>query len=228
MDEIIGILREQDSFAVAQRVESDGSAAEIARRYQELLRNLYWKSRDLRAAISVGRLGVHYCLMQATQSADDAAKRLRGDAKQMAYDIGSFAWPGWAETGITIGEAEIHAGHDAAKLNLRLAIELQRPDKPMCNAYWLLGAHAIVDGRTADAIQNFAQAADYAGKAQDAAAAAMNRAYANLARLAATRGDAACERELHASIQVLDAMASEDSLAYAQQLRTAKGVFVPK
>src|SRR5438874_1452969 len=110
MYEVLELLRGGgDTFAAAELVERDAASAghtAIGKRYFELINDLYWKAKDVSAAMSLGRLGVHYCLMHGTPE-------LRDLAKQMAYNLGSSAWPGWAEPGVTITDADLVAGHDA-------------------------------------------------------------------------------------------------------------------
>jgi hypothetical protein len=229
LNEITDLLRGgADTFAAAEWVERDGAAighVAVAKRYAELITELYWKAKNLSAAIALGRLGIHYCLTHASPPPPAEASELRGIGKGMSFNIGSFAWPGWAEPGITISDADLAAGADAAKLNLRLAIELQRPPKAMSNAHWLMGAYAIVDRRTADAVDYFERAVALSEAAYDPAAAMMNRAYASLARLAAEPASVDREVEFTKAMKDLNAMQSDDAAFFVKQLITARQVF---
>lgn len=230
MDELLNLLSELDWFALAERVEAGGSALEVARRYFDLLNELYWKQKDLPRAIVVGTLGIHYALLRAAEQDRTTeaitARELRGVAKQMAYNIGSFAWPGWAEPGIAIGQAELASGRNAAQLNLRLAVELNRPPDRMANAHWLVGAYALADGRTTDAVTAFDRAAALNLLSADRASSAMNQAYTALAKLAVEPHSVARDDEFNNALKAIETVESEDSSFYVHQLKTARGVFV--
>jgi hypothetical protein len=71
---------------------------------------------------------------------------LRQRAKHLAYNAGSFTWPGWREAEIDPSPADLAFGMDCARLNLRLAIELNRPPMGLSKAHWLIGAHAMALG----------------------------------------------------------------------------------
>lgn len=223
MDDILNLPDDLDSFAVAQRIESTGPPLEVARRYADLINELYWKRKDLPRAIVMGTLGIHYAMLRADD--DAAGSELRGVAKQMAFNLGSFAWPGWAEAGITITPAALAAGRDAARLNLRLAIELNRPPDRVANAHWLVGAYALADGRTDEAVAAFERAAALDDSVTELAAAAMNRGYVALARLALEPNSLAREQVFVTALKAIEAVESEDSLFYLDQLKTARGVF---
>src|ERR1700721_2000959 len=128
MNEILQLLHEGDSFAAIEEIQKEGFPLEIAARYQALVSNLYWKAHDLQAFIAIGRAGILYCLGQSlvSKSADEIEK-LRSIAKGLAFDVGSFTWPGWEEPGINPTAADLAVGMDCAWLNLRLAIELKKP-----------------------------------------------------------------------------------------------------
>jgi len=229
-NEIADLLRgNADTFAAAQRVERDAAVIgylAVAKRTAELINDLYWKAKDVRAATWLGQLGLHYCLTHASGITSEEASGLRLAAKEMAFNIGSYAWPGWAEPGITITEPVLGIGRDASRLNLRLAMELNRPAKGKSNAHWLIGAYAIVDRQTADAVAHFEQAAAFSEEANDPAAAMMNRTYACLARLAADATSADCAASLENALSVLQVSGLEDAKFYAGQIRTAHKVFV--
>ena len=114
-----------------------------------------------------------YCLGQtlSLEASSRQREKLRSSAKALAYDIGSFTWPGWEEPRISPTADELAAGRDCARLNLRLAIELQKPPERVSMAHWLLGAHALA-ARDFDLAEKEFQLAQAAFPAADAAAAA--------------------------------------------------------
>jgi hypothetical protein len=231
-EEVAKDFQTGDSYAVIERIHRDGGTpTDIAKRYQELANDLYWKSKHAPAAVRLSAGGIAYCLTKATELATTDATTshaLRDIAKQMAFNLASFAWPGWDESGITLTPTEINAGADAAKLNLRLAIELNRPPKGMSNAYWMLGAYAIVDRRIEDATAAFERAAEVSEQVPDAAAVAMNRAYGAMARTLAQASTPDVERDFDRAMEHLRSIPSEDATFYAQQIVTARRVFSSK
>src|SRR5689334_2295384 len=113
-EDVEKVFQTADSYAVIERVQRDGgTSVEIAKRYQQLANDVYWKSRHAAAAaavaVAVSRGGISYCLTKSLEcAATDAAGSLtlRDIAKQMAYNLASFAWPGWDEPGITLTPAD--------------------------------------------------------------------------------------------------------------------------
>jgi hypothetical protein len=231
-EEATKLFQTGDSYTILEQIHRDGSTpTDIAKRYQELANDVYWKSKHAAAAVGLSAGGITFCLTKATDLATTdatAARALRDTAKQMAFNLASFAWPGWDEPGITLTSAEIRAGAEAAKLNLRLAIELNRPPKGMSNAYWMLGAYAIVERRVEDASAAFERAAELAEQVPDAAAVAMNRAYGAMARTLAETSALDVEREFDLAMEHLRSIPGEDATFYAQQIVTARRVFDSK
>jgi hypothetical protein len=223
------LVQAGDLCSVSEQVEGvagqDDDAAAVWKRYAELANDLYWKAKDLTAAVKVSQLGIDYCLGKSALYAAEQRDALRGQAKALAFNLASFAWPGWAEPGITIDDTHLAAGRDAAKLNLQLAIELNRPAKPMSNAHWMVGAYAIVDRQFDEAVAAFERAAAFNQTAKDDAAAAMNRAYAVLARLAAAPHDPAFQAAFNSSLDAIRQTKADDASFYVEQLQTARQVF---
>ncbi len=85
---------------------------------------------------------MHLCKLEDPE----LANKLRSGAKGCADDFASYAWSGWDEPGITITQADRAAGFDAARVNLRLAIELERGDLPTSRAHWMVGAYYLETG----------------------------------------------------------------------------------
>lgn len=137
-EEIQQLLRGRDSFAAIELIQKQGIPLEIAARFKSLVTELYWKTHDLPAVVVIGRAGILYCLGQSLTAGNspEAARKLRSFAKGLAYDIGSFTWPGWEEPGIHPTPDEIAFGRECANLNLRLAIELNKPPVP---SRWPIG-----------------------------------------------------------------------------------------
>lgn len=95
------LIESGDFSAAVTRIESEGTAAEVAWRYDEAVRELYWKAKDLPTAIAIGRAGIGYCMRRVDESSEPAQRDFFGTrAKALAFNIASFSWPGWAEPGI--------------------------------------------------------------------------------------------------------------------------------
>jgi hypothetical protein len=132
------LLQTGDSFRAIEQIQHEGTPSEIAARYQSLILDLYWKAHNLPAVVTIGRAGILHCLNQslATDVSPESKDKLRWIAKAIAFNVGSFTWPGWEEPGIHPTAADLATGRDCAKLNLRLAVELKKPPKAIgrcCN-----------------------------------------------------------------------------------------------
>jgi hypothetical protein len=103
-NEIIQLLQAGDTYAAIQYVHQEGSPREIAKRFGEIVGELYWKAKDLPAVIAVARGGIHYCLgkMREATEADDVGF-FGSQAKMLAFNLGSYVWPGWDEPRISPG-----------------------------------------------------------------------------------------------------------------------------
>lgn len=226
LDRVIEIARTSDSFAIAEYVQGSGDARQVADRYDRLVRSLYDK-RELPAMIVTARAGILYCL---TQSADNGARDpklandLKGAAKTIAYNLGANTWPGWDEKDIVLSPAEVAAGLDAARLNLRLGQELKRPPGPIAAAHWLLGAQLLAAGRHADAVKEFQASAAIARESKDAANELMSAGYAGLAKMLGKVGSDG-EREFKAARERLETEKIQDGKFFSDQLETARKVF---
>ena len=231
LSELQSLLRTADSFTAIEHLQRHGTPAEIAARYEALLSDLYWKAHDLPAAITIGRAGILYCLTQslAPGTAPHSAHHLRSIAKGLAYDLGSFTWPGWEEPGINPMPADLAVGRDCAQLNLRLALELKRSPERLSMSHWLIGAHALAARDFAQAEQSFRQAQEVL-PVTDPAAQSMhpcNHGYLAIAQLCQNPADAAAEKRLAEIMTHLGARADDDAKTYLPQLQSARRLFVP-
>jgi hypothetical protein len=194
--------------------------------YQKLQLDLYWKQRDLPVMVAFSQAGIQHCLTAADKGVDSSeALALRGSAKQLAYNLASFTWPGWNEEGIAITASEIAVGLEAARLNYRLAEELGRPDKAKANALWMLGAQQLASGALQLAGDTFLRGKTIAQQSGDVSLWHMLQAYALLARVLADPMDNESRARFEGSTELLNQDASQDSQEYARQLVVAWTVF---
>ena len=99
--------------------------------YRQAVRDAYWEAKDLGAVTSYASAGYAHCLSAAVAAEEEAAHRLRSEAKALMYDLASFTWPGWGEPGVEVLERDLRIGFDAAITNLRLARDLDKGDLPL-------------------------------------------------------------------------------------------------
>lgn len=189
---------------------------------------MYWEHKDVAGVAAMSRVCIAEALAAAErvkrEGAAEEAKQWSTVAKKLAYNLASFTWTGWREEGVTIGEAERVAGLEAAKLNLRLARELERPPRALANALWVLGAQYLAAAGFEEAMAAFETGSVYAQKAGDALQERMLEAFGLLSDVAA--GEGGQRGALDAAVAALEAEGSEDATEYARQLRVATDVFV--
>jgi len=153
---LVTLLEHVDAFAVVEHLQALGDGEEVSAAYDQLLRDAYWEHKDLRMVMLLGTAGIYFNFVQAKVTTDDAARmKFKSAAKRLAYNIGSFSWPGWAEQGITITESDRVRGLEAARLNMRLALELQVPFDKIEAAAWLMGAQLLAAGQVEEALFQF-------------------------------------------------------------------------
>jgi hypothetical protein len=147
----------------------------------------------------------------------------------LAYDIGSFTWPGWEEPGIRPTPDEIAFGRECASLNLRLAIELNKPPLRVSMAHWLIGAHALATGEFEKAETEFQLAQNVFASNDDESKSVepCNMGYLAITRLCRNPSDAAARASFEAIVSQLAARTDEDAKAYLAQLLTARRRFAP-
>lgn len=217
-EEIRTLVNGSDTYAAVESIAKSGDALTAAKLFLTITTDLYWKSKDLTKVMAIGSAGVTFGLTRAVVEADQTiAEQLRGTAKAISYNLGSFCWPGWAEPGIEIGKNECAFGHDAAKCNLRLAIELKRPAKAMGNAYWLIGAYELVNREFDQALKAFELAQN--ALADERAMALMAAGYRELAKQLRSDGKSP---ELEKAKAALVDEGSDDGKAFAEQLTTVE------
>ena len=228
LDRVVAVADQQDTFAAIAHVESLGEPLDVAKEYAQLVQGLYNQKKNVPLMLHIGRAGVQYCLSEARRLDDpksETAQQLRGYAKMMAFNLSVNCWPAWEDEGIVLARAEIAAGQDLARLNLRLAKELQRPADKIASAWWLLGAHQLAASEPQPAIESFAQAAALSGEAEQPEGVWMAKGYAAIAKrtLDASRDEGG--KEFQAAIAELRKLDTDDSRFYAEQLEAVDKFF---
>lgn len=222
--EVARLLDEQDSFAAVQFIVQQGAPPEVMRLFGDVAQWLYGERKDVGGMIAVARAGIQFGLSEAVRSSGEEATQLRGSAKALAFNLASNTWTGWQDAGITLTASERHVGLDAAKLNLRLAIELQRDDLPLCNAHWILGAQQLADDRLEPAKASFAKAVEHAQAAGRAEFVLMSRGYGAMAEVLKDP-NSAVHREFDECVAELRKLDTDDSRFFADQLESVLAYF---
>lgn len=227
---ILAQLDAHDSFAACRAIERGRTALQAAELYHATAQALYHQRQNVRSMVALSRAGIHLALTEAErlQPADpELAVQLRGQAKTLAYDLGSNLWPGWQDEGIELAPADLATGLEAARLNLQLAEELNRPPLPRCNAHWLLGAHELAQDHSPAAREQFNWARQQAEHAARPDYALMCRGYAAIAALRMSPGDTAAASDFATVLRDLRAIGSEDATFFAGQLESVRAQFAP-
>jgi hypothetical protein len=193
---------------------------EIAKRYHSLAKDRYWKHKDLAGAITLFDEGIGFANSEMAHCLDLAKiKEMNGVCKAMHYDVASFCWPGWNESGIAIGPGEVLRGERAAHKNLELAFELGRTGAPLADAHWMLGAYNLCFGRLEKALEMFGEFERIAVAAEDEGRALLASGYLALTQV--LQGDQSAKARLSAIQSELEAGNIEEGKFLAEQLSTA-------
>jgi len=190
------------------------------------MKHKYWQEKDLVGTLAFARAGTQFGLQSALrydQSDPELAFKLRRGAKGFAYDFASSAWGGWDEPGVEITSADQAAGFDAARVNLRLAIELERGDLPASRAHWMVGAYHLADGKYSQSIKSFEQGIVFAKKADARADEMLNQGYILISKLLASPEDRPAREAYNDLKAVFQKIEHGDD--FTRQLDTAHVVF---
>lgn len=228
-DHILQLLREKGSAAAVEFAFASADALAATTALDELMRDLYWKQKDLAAAVAIGHAAAQHALSSAkafVSSDQDVAAQLRSKAKTIFYNLASFTWRGWGEEGIVVTPADEAIGREAALANLRLAVELDKGDLPLSRARWMLGAQQLSARSYDDAAASFQKAAEHAHAAGEQGETLLAIAFERLARFLNHPDD----RALFDSIApVLAELAKvKDGEFFAQQVRKAMEIYAPE
>ncbi len=221
-DPLIETLKSLARQADSRAIESSLAASDPQRAAEALSTvqlDLYWTHKDIPAVVTLSGAGIAHLLKLDQQSSGD--HHFGNHAKALAFNLGSFTWPGWAEPGITLTPAAIAAGLEAARLSLRLAEELNRPEKAKAKAHWLLGAHQLSAAEFVPASNSFRTGKSHAAKTDDPLLAQMLDGYLLLTHLLTDPENPQARRDFDSAITTLREENSEDAREYANQLTTA-------
>lgn len=209
-------------------IESLGAPSEVCDIYDQAVRDLYWLDKGAKNLVVVGYRGISFCLKQAASSisTDPAlAEGFKGQAKTIAYNVAANSWPGWGDEGVVISRADMESGLEAAKLNLKLAVELKKGADKVAAAYWLLSALELALGQFPASISSIDQSNSYAAEVKDQTVLAFGEGFKGLILLAAGSKDQGVQL-FEAGVGQLQEIGTDDANFYISQLQTAKKVFL--
>jgi hypothetical protein len=221
----IDAIEKGDRFAAVELLNQQDPqlAAEV---YGKLQSDFYWNRKDVPLMVAISQAGIQHGLTAAVRVGDaEFARALRGSAKALAFNLASFTWPGWDEKGISLDRSDLAAGMDAAKLNLRLAEELDRPDEAKANACWVLGAHRLTVLDFDGAEEAFLWAGALAAKARAAVLSKAMDVYALMAKAFAEPDHAETRRKFDLALAALRCDERKGAEFFAEQLEVAFRVF---
>lgn len=195
---------------------------ELIEAFDQVLRHAYWQQKDLPGAIQVGQAGIALGEQLASRFPEQT-NEIKSQVKAIQYNLASFTWPGWDETGFEITPEQVRLGLAAAKQNLRLAIELKKAPLPLSRAHWMLGAQEMAVADYSSARKDFAQAEGFARQAGSQAEALLAQGFALLATMLANPDDLALSSKL---AEVKTGLANEkDGEFFVKQIEDAWHVF---
>lgn len=227
--ETLQVYSDEGPFAAVARVCGEGDPILSVRSLNDLMRQVYWKERDLTLALAFGRAGHQHASTTAARMLGRDPERmtqLLSAAKAFTYDIASFTWPGWDEKGIEIAETHLKEGLAAARENLRLAKRLAKGPLALSRAYWMLGAQEMASSNYASSIKAFALATEQGRAAGSRGEELLARSFGDLVVLLGSPDKQAASRQLEASLSEL--RKEKDGEFFAAQVETARRVFEPR
>ena len=229
LEETLKLWAEKDAAAAFAHLE-EGTPEQIGERYSELANDCYNERKDVAAMILASRAGIDFCLRRARELAttdEPTATKLRGRAKMISYNLGANLWPGWKDP-VVLSVTDRAIGLDAARLNLRLGQELDRPAEPLGHAHWLLGAQLLAANKHTDAAKEFATSAAKFKEAKKPTEEQMGVAYEKLAQRLGDPKNADHQTALQAALKTLTELNNDDAKFFAEQIRTAEEAFLAK
>ena len=159
----------------------------------------------------------HADRVEATDPVQTA--ELRRFARGVAFNIASFTWPGWGDSPEPISEKQQQLGLQAALRGLELA---SQAEDVTSNILWITGAHQLNAKQYDAAIESFEQAKTLA---RNDFFRSMHAAWQMLTRVLAANGTEGLA-DFERAVSDLRAADFEDATFFADQLTTAKGVYL--
>ncbi|MDH5372111.1 MAG: hypothetical protein OEX97_04115 [Acidimicrobiia bacterium] len=222
IDKARELLGSKDAAALVEFLTDESvDHIEALDAFRALANEAYWEDKNLDRALTTARAGITVALALAPESS--RPYDLRSAAKALAFNLASFAWPGWDEDGVKIERHHLAEALDAARTNVRLAVELEKGSIVIGRGHWMVGATLLAMGRYQEAIAEFLTARLSADEGRSDVESAMAEGYEALVRVIERPGEQALDDELSEILERLQSM--DDGATYAQQILTARRVF---
>lgn len=222
----VDYIRNVDTFAAINYLCKQDDPFSITSSFSDVVGRLYWEDKDLAGVVAMGRAGIQYGLAASAEAEPidpEAAKEIRMKVRALAFNVASYTWPGWEETGIEPNPTDVVLGYDAAKAAVRLVEELEAEPIMFARAFWMLGAHQLSAGKSARAEQSFSRSAQYADESSAKSENLLARAFGILASSQSGPTDANLAEEME-GIKV--GLAGEEHGAdFINQVDTAARIF---
>ena len=216
-------LSDNGSASALEFLEAQEDKRLVLEVCEALMPHYYWQEKNLELSLLFGRTGVRLGNELATASEDPVeVDQLRTHVKIICYNIASFSWPGWDESGITITPEQVTEGSAAARRNLQLAIDLEKPALPTSRAWWLLGAHLLTAGEFQESAAAFDKAAELAASVKKRDEQLLSKAFRQLAIIQILPESGKDEQRMYAYLEELGGM--EDGEFFTNQVETARQV----
>jgi tetratricopeptide (TPR) repeat protein len=177
----VDYIRNVDTFAAIDYICKQDDPFSVTSSFNDLIGHLYWENKDLAGVVALGRAGIQYGLAAASKADEvnpEAAKAIRLKTRALAYNVASYAWPGWDETNIEPNATDVALGYDAAKLLVRMVEEMDAEPIKYARAFWLLGGYQLAAGKSQRAEQSYNESAKYADKASAKGEVLLAKAFA--------------------------------------------------
>jgi len=225
----VDYIRNVDTFAAIDYLLQQDDPFAVTTSFNDVIGHLYWEDKDLANVIAIGRAGMQYGLSKTAETEDinpEAADKIRLKVRALAFNVASYAWPGWDEEGITPNNTDVAFGYDAAKLLVRLVEEMEAEPVKMARAWWMLGVYQLAAGKNDRARNSFNLSADFAGKAFAKSEQLLAEAFRILADAQEEPGIEGLSDQLE-SVKASLAL-EEHGADFANQVDTAARVFAIK
>jgi hypothetical protein len=179
-------LAAEGPMKALEQLRSLGDPVLATRTVNRLILHLYWEKKDLPKAVVLARAGLGYAdgVAKALDETDPPkALEVRKIAREIAFDLAGFTWPGGEGHGGRISGSEREAGLKAARLSLTLSEDLSLGSKVLADSCWILGAHLLIEEEYGRALRRFEQSAASARLAGDVRRESLAEGYAGIAML---------------------------------------------
>jgi hypothetical protein len=222
------IFEEKGTDDVVAFIQDSDDETKIMERYNNLVNDLYWQKKALHTVVPVAQAGIEYCLNKTNDLKTENPKKateMQQTAQVIAFNLASYAWPGWDEQGIVITDDALAAGLKAAKLNVQLVTELNKGPADLSNAYWILGAQMLSAKDHTGARSAFDTAVKHAQKSGNKESELMNTGYVAIVDILEGTDTETAQKDFDASVKALKDINSDDANFFAQQLQDVLKVF---